>query len=82
MRNLPNNSLVILFTITIIIIFLYTNEKSGLEAVPVFRGLVLLFPEPREQDVDRRRLTGQDGNPQLSAQTPAGSAQNGSLFHP
>lgn len=58
------------------------DQKSCLDAVTAFRRPVLLLPEPREQDVDRRRLTGQDGNPQLPAQTPAGPAQNGSLFHP
>lgn len=41
-----------------------------------------LLSEPGEQDVDRGCFTRQDGDSQLSAQTPTRSAQIGAVFHP
>lgn len=42
----------------------------------------VLLSEPGEQDVDRGCFTRQDGDSQLSAQTPTRSAQIGAVFHP
>lgn len=64
--------------------FEYINLSSFAVVSPLkfFSSSAFSLPEPGEQDVDRRCVTRQDGDSQLSAQTAPRSAKVCALFHP
>lgn len=60
----------------------FAEDRPVARASTADLSLLHLLSELGEQDVDRRGISRQNGDPQLSAQTPASSAQVRALLHP